>query len=105
MLRRGVWGIGSEVRCSWPVETNGYWFDDCMRVAQAIPQPMSSGRESGLPFPSDPRRRPLQYDDGRFSEIRVVLRERLGVMVESPGLDLLETGLIDSIGLVELILE
>jgi D-alanine--poly(phosphoribitol) ligase subunit 2 len=38
-------------------------------------------------------------------DIRAVLRDYLTVMVESPDADLLETGLIDSIGLVELILQ
>jgi D-alanine--poly(phosphoribitol) ligase subunit 2 len=38
-------------------------------------------------------------------DIRAVLRDHLTVMVESPDVDLLETGLVDSIGLVELILQ
>lgn len=38
-------------------------------------------------------------------DIRAVLRDHLTVMVGSPDVDLLETGLIDSIGLVELILQ
>jgi D-alanine--poly(phosphoribitol) ligase subunit 2 len=38
-------------------------------------------------------------------DIRAVLRDHLTVMVDSPEVDLLETGLIDSIGLVELILQ
>jgi D-alanine--poly(phosphoribitol) ligase subunit 2 len=38
-------------------------------------------------------------------DIRAVLRDHLTVMVDSPDVDLLETGLIDSIGLVELILQ
>jgi D-alanine--poly(phosphoribitol) ligase subunit 2 len=39
------------------------------------------------------------------SEINAVLRDHLNVIVDSPDTDLLETGLIDSIGLVELILQ
>jgi D-alanine--poly(phosphoribitol) ligase subunit 2 len=38
-------------------------------------------------------------------DIRAVLRDHLTVMVDSSDVDLLETGLIDSIGLVELILQ
>jgi D-alanine--poly(phosphoribitol) ligase subunit 2 len=38
-------------------------------------------------------------------DIRAVLRDHLTVMVDSADVDLLETGLIDSIGLVELILQ
>jgi D-alanine--poly(phosphoribitol) ligase subunit 2 len=38
-------------------------------------------------------------------EISAVLRDHLTVIVESPNQDLLETGLVDSIGLVELILQ
>jgi D-alanine--poly(phosphoribitol) ligase subunit 2 len=38
-------------------------------------------------------------------DIRAVLHDHLTLMVESPDVDLLETGLIDSIGLVELILQ
>jgi D-alanine--poly(phosphoribitol) ligase subunit 2 len=38
-------------------------------------------------------------------DIRAVLRDHLTVTVDSPDVDLLETGLIDSIGLVELILQ
>jgi D-alanine--poly(phosphoribitol) ligase subunit 2 len=40
-----------------------------------------------------------------LGDIRAVLRDHLSVMVESPDVDLLETGLVDSIGLVELILQ
>jgi D-alanine--poly(phosphoribitol) ligase subunit 2 len=39
------------------------------------------------------------------SEINTVLRDHLNIIVDSPDTDLLETGLIDSIGLVELILQ
>lgn len=40
-----------------------------------------------------------------LGDIRAVLREHLAIMVDSPDVDLLEAGLIDSIGLVELILQ
>jgi D-alanine--poly(phosphoribitol) ligase subunit 2 len=47
----------------------------------------------------------VQRDRRLVGDIRAVLRDHLTVMVESPDVDLLETGLIDSIGLVELILQ
>jgi D-alanine--poly(phosphoribitol) ligase subunit 2 len=47
----------------------------------------------------------MQCDKRLVGDIRAVLRDHLTVMVESPDVDLLETGLIDSIGLVELILQ
>ena len=40
-----------------------------------------------------------------MSGISAALRDRLMVIVTSPDVDLFETGLVDSIGLVELILE
>jgi D-alanine--poly(phosphoribitol) ligase subunit 2 len=39
------------------------------------------------------------------SQINAVLRDHLNVIVDSPDTDLIETGLIDSIGLVELIVQ
>jgi D-alanine--poly(phosphoribitol) ligase subunit 2 len=47
----------------------------------------------------------MQYREGLVSGIRSVLRDHLNVLVDSPDADLLETGLVDSIGLVELILQ
>lgn len=47
----------------------------------------------------------MQRDRRLVGDIRAVLRDHLTVMVESPDVDLLETGLVDSIGLVELILQ
>jgi D-alanine--poly(phosphoribitol) ligase subunit 2 len=47
----------------------------------------------------------VQRDSRLAGDIRAVLRDHLTVMVESADVDLLETGLIDSIGLVELILQ
>jgi len=47
----------------------------------------------------------VQRHSALVSGIQAVLRERLMIMVASPDIDLLETGLVDSIGLVELILE
>jgi D-alanine--poly(phosphoribitol) ligase subunit 2 len=47
----------------------------------------------------------VQRDSRLVGDIRAVLRDHLTVMVESADVDLLETGLIDSIGLVELILQ
>jgi acyl carrier protein len=46
----------------------------------------------------------MQYREGLVSGIRSVLREHLHVIVESPEANLLETGLVDSIGLVELLI-
>jgi D-alanine--poly(phosphoribitol) ligase subunit 2 len=46
----------------------------------------------------------MQYREWLVSGIRSVLRDHLNVLVESPDTNLLETGLVDSIGLVELIL-
>jgi D-alanine--poly(phosphoribitol) ligase subunit 2 len=47
----------------------------------------------------------VQRDSALVSAIQAVLRERLMIVAASPDIDLLETGLVDSIGLVELILE
>jgi D-alanine--poly(phosphoribitol) ligase subunit 2 len=47
----------------------------------------------------------MQPANRLVGDIRAVLRDHLTVMVELPDVDLLETGLIDSIGLVELILQ
>ncbi len=47
----------------------------------------------------------MQRYNALVSDIQAVLRERLMIVVASPDVDLLETGLVDSIGLVELILE
>jgi D-alanine--poly(phosphoribitol) ligase subunit 2 len=47
----------------------------------------------------------MQPTNRLVGDIRAVLRDHLTVMVDSPDVDLLETGLIDSIGLVELILQ
>jgi D-alanine--poly(phosphoribitol) ligase subunit 2 len=47
----------------------------------------------------------MQYRNGLVEDIRSVLRERLHVLVDSPDLDLLESGSLDSIGLVELVLQ
>jgi len=44
------------------------------------------------------------HDNRLLSGIYAVLRERLMVIVASPDIDLFETGLVDSIGIVELIL-
>ena len=47
----------------------------------------------------------MQPDKKLLGDIRAVLRDHLTVAVESPDVDLLDTGLIDSIGLVELIVQ
>jgi acyl carrier protein len=47
----------------------------------------------------------MPYRDGFLDDIRSVLRDHLHVIVDSPDTALLETGLVDSIGLVELILQ
>jgi D-alanine--poly(phosphoribitol) ligase subunit 2 len=47
----------------------------------------------------------MQHDKNLAGDISAVLRDHLSVMVQSPDQDLLETGLVDSIGLVELILQ
>jgi acyl carrier protein len=47
----------------------------------------------------------MQYHDGLVDEIGSVLRDHLHVVVDSPDADLLESGSVDSIGLVELILQ
>lgn len=47
----------------------------------------------------------MQRNSSLVSAITSVLRERLMIVVVSPEIDLLETALVDSIGLVELILE
>jgi methoxymalonate biosynthesis acyl carrier protein len=47
----------------------------------------------------------MQYREALLDDIRSVLRDHLHVLVESPDTNLLEAGLVDSIGLVELILQ
>jgi methoxymalonate biosynthesis acyl carrier protein len=47
----------------------------------------------------------MQYREALVDDIRSVLRDHLHVLVESPDTNLLEAGLVDSIGLVELILQ
>jgi methoxymalonate biosynthesis acyl carrier protein len=47
----------------------------------------------------------MQYREAMVSDIRDVLRDHLHVLVESPDANLLESGLVDSIGLVELIIQ
>lgn len=47
----------------------------------------------------------MQRDSTLVSAIEAVLRDRLMILVVSPDIDLLDSGLVDSIGLVELILE
>jgi D-alanine--poly(phosphoribitol) ligase subunit 2 len=47
----------------------------------------------------------VHHDSGLVGGIQAALRDRLSVVVESPDFDLLESGLVDSIGIVELILE
>ena len=47
----------------------------------------------------------MHHDSGLVNDIHTALRERLMVIVSSEEVDLFETGLVDSIGLVELILE
>jgi len=47
----------------------------------------------------------VPHDSPLVSGIYAALRDRLMVIVASPDVDLFETGLVDSIGLVELILE
>lgn len=47
----------------------------------------------------------MLYREGLVGDIRSVLRDHLNVLADSPDADLLETGLVDSIGLVELILQ
>jgi D-alanine--poly(phosphoribitol) ligase subunit 2 len=47
----------------------------------------------------------VPHDSSLVSRIYAALRERLMVIVASGDVDLFETGLVDSIGLVELILE
>ena len=46
----------------------------------------------------------MLHDNGLTPAIYAVLLERLMVIVGSPDVDLFETGLVDSIGIVELIL-
>jgi methoxymalonate biosynthesis acyl carrier protein len=46
----------------------------------------------------------MQYREWLVSGIRSVLHDHLNALVESPEADLLDTGLVDSIGLVELVL-
>jgi acyl carrier protein len=47
----------------------------------------------------------MQYREALVSDIRCVLRDHLHVLVESPDANLLESGFVDSIGLVELIIQ
>jgi D-alanine--poly(phosphoribitol) ligase subunit 2 len=47
----------------------------------------------------------MQYHDRLVDDIRSVLRDHLHVVVDSPDRDLLENGSVDSIGLVELVLQ
>jgi D-alanine--poly(phosphoribitol) ligase subunit 2 len=47
----------------------------------------------------------MPHNKRMIADICAVLRQRLQVLVDSPDVDLIETGLVDSIGLVELILE
>ena len=47
----------------------------------------------------------MQYREALADGIRSVLRDHLNVLVDSPDTNLLEAGLVDSIGLVELILQ
>jgi D-alanine--poly(phosphoribitol) ligase subunit 2 len=47
----------------------------------------------------------MQYRNGLVDDIRSVLRDHLHVVIDSPDTDLLESGSVDSIGLVELILQ
>jgi D-alanine--poly(phosphoribitol) ligase subunit 2 len=47
----------------------------------------------------------MLLDGGLMDCIGSLLLEKLQVQAESPDLDLLESGLVDSVGLVELILE
>jgi acyl carrier protein len=47
----------------------------------------------------------MQYREALVDGIRSVLRDHLNVLVDSPDADLLESGLVDSIGLVELTLQ
>jgi acyl carrier protein len=46
----------------------------------------------------------MQYREALVEDIRCVLRDHLHVLVDSPDTNLLESGFVDSIGLVELIL-
>ncbi len=47
----------------------------------------------------------MQPRKGLVEDIRSVLRDDLNVLVDSPNVDLIESGLVDSVGLVELILQ
>ncbi len=47
----------------------------------------------------------MQPRKGLVEDIRLVLRDDLNVLVDSPNVDLIESGLVDSVGLVELILQ
>jgi methoxymalonate biosynthesis acyl carrier protein len=47
----------------------------------------------------------VRRDNELVRRVQAVLRDRLMIEIASPETDLLETGLVDSIGLVELILE
>ncbi len=45
----------------------------------------------------------MQQDDRLVGDIRALLAKELMVIVDSPEVDLLDTGLVDSVGLVELV--
>jgi acyl carrier protein len=47
----------------------------------------------------------MQHCKELLDDIRSILRDHLKVLVDSPDVDLLENGSVDSIGLVELILQ
>jgi D-alanine--poly(phosphoribitol) ligase subunit 2 len=47
----------------------------------------------------------MQYREGLVTGIRSVLHDHLHVVVDSPDANLLDAGLVDSIGLVELIIQ
>lgn len=47
----------------------------------------------------------MQPGEGLVDDIQSVLRDHLNVLVDSPDVDLFESGLVDSVGLVELILQ
>ena len=47
----------------------------------------------------------MQPREGLVDDIQSVLRDHLNVLVNSPDVDLLESGVVDSLGLVELILQ
>jgi D-alanine--poly(phosphoribitol) ligase subunit 2 len=47
----------------------------------------------------------VQPRNGLVDGVRSILRDHLNVLVDSPDEDLLESGLVDSLGVVELILQ